>query len=89
MFFLVSDKCFVYVLVTTVAKFLKFAAFPWIALTPTDRHVLSSTDELVFSVFFNVFWVITVFHTATALQCSYCLTIILVKNLYLCHRLHF
>ena len=38
------------------AKFLKFATFPWVALTPTDRHVLSSTDELVFSVqFYNIF----------------------------------
>jgi len=37
------------------AKFLKFATFPWVALTPTDRHVLSSTDELVFSVqFYNI-----------------------------------
>ena len=41
--------------VTMAAKFLKFATFPWVALTPTDRHVLSSTDELVFSVHFNAF----------------------------------
>jgi len=40
------------------AKFLKFATFPWVALTPTDRHVLSSTDEFVFScVFFEDFFV--------------------------------
>jgi len=38
--------------VTMAAKFLKFATFPWVALTPTDRHVLSSTDELVFFVHF-------------------------------------
>jgi len=37
------------VTVTTAAKFIKFAAFPWVALTPTDQHVLSSTNDSVCS----------------------------------------
>jgi len=51
---IVSDD-FQCAVVTMAAKFLKFATFPWVALTPTDRHVLSSTDELVFTVHFSAF----------------------------------
>ena len=35
------------VTVTIAARFIKFATFPWVALTPTDQHVLSSTNDSV------------------------------------------
>lgn len=40
-----------YLVLVASAKCLKFSTFPWVSLTPTDRHVLASTDEYVYHSF--------------------------------------
>jgi hypothetical protein len=37
--------------VHATANCFRFATFPWVTLTPTDKHVLSSTDKSVVTTF--------------------------------------